>query len=225
MRDVAIRLARGNALLSAIPGADLPQLLDGGPAVTLAPGEKLVAMGEAARHLWLILDGDIYLGAPGATGIALGPGDTVGEEAAILDQPHAYDAQALSDSVLAAVDAGALRAYLESHFQVAIAMISSLSSLLRQRVKEITELKMQSTTERLAGFLLDLAGDAKGPIVVNLPFEKRHLAVHLGMDPATLSRAFAKLRDQGVEAGRSDKVTISDVGLLRRMGDFAETGA
>ena len=101
-------------------------------------------------------------------------------------------------------------------------MIAAMSGLLRDQVKEITELKMQSTAERLAGYLAALAGaETMGRKVVRLPCEKRLLADQLGMDPATLSRAFAKLREKGVEASRTDKVVIADVDALRRFGDCA----
>ncbi|MBX9634836.1 MAG: helix-turn-helix domain-containing protein, partial [Magnetospirillum sp.] len=98
-------------------------------------------------------------------------------------------------------------------------MIATMAGSLRGQIKEITELKLQSTTERLASYLATLAGDVTGHAVVRLPFEKRLLAERLGMEPATLSRAFAKLREVGVETGRGDRVEIADVAELRRMGE------
>ena len=47
----------------------------------------------------------------------------------------------------------------------------------------------------------------------------------LGMEPATLSRAFAKLRELGVETGRGDRVEIADVDALRDLAESLDTGS
>ena len=95
---------------------------------------------------------------------------------------------------------------------------------MRGQIKEITELKLQSTTERLASYLVELAGAAHGRAVLRLPCEKRLLAERLGMEPATLSRAFAKLRDLGVETGRGDRVEVADMEVLRQLAEAMAMG-
>ncbi|KIL99969.1 transcriptional regulator Crp/Fnr family [Paramagnetospirillum magnetotacticum MS-1] len=209
-------------MFSAVPAADAATLLEGHLAQVLPDGAEVFAEGAAAEFLFLLLEGEILIQPPGASPqFRLTAGDTVGEEAVLTGMPHAATARAAGSVSLIALPAGKLMAYLESHFEVAIVMISAMAGHLREQVREITELKMQSTAERLASYLLALAGDATGRAVVRLPYEKRHLADHLGMDPATLSRAFAKLRDKGVVASRTDKVEIADVTELRIYGDCA----
>ncbi|CAA7615722.1 cAMP-binding protein [Candidatus Terasakiella magnetica] len=219
---------RKNPLFELIPATDLAALLDGQPIAEFDEGDDLFQDGDRAERVFLILSGDVIL-LPGSDATAsasppfhhLGPGDTVGEESVLTGHPYCATARAGSAATAVAIPGAVLMAYLENHFEAAIAMISAMAAQLRERVREITELKMQSTAERLASYLLALAGDATGHTVVRLPYEKRHLADHLGMDPATLSRAFAKLRDKGVVASRTDKVEIEDVSKLRRYGDCA----
>ncbi|EME71941.1 cAMP-binding protein [Paramagnetospirillum caucaseum] len=213
---------RRSRLFSAIPAADVAVLLEGHRTLTLPDGALAFAEGTPADSLLLVLSGEILID-PSAVSpqLRLSVGDTAGEEAVLTGTPHAATGRAAGPVTLLAVPAGVLMAYLESHFDVAIATISAMAGHLREQVREITELKMQSTAERLASYLLALAGDATGRAVVRLPYEKRHLADHLGMDPATLSRAFAKLRDKGVVASRTDKVEIADVAKLRTYGDCA----
>lgn len=213
---------RRSLLFSAVPAGDAGTLLDGHGTLSLADGDVVFAEGAAADFLFLVLSGEVVID-PSATApqLRLSAGDTAGEEAVLTGTPHAATARAAGPAILLAMPAGTLMSYLESHFEVAIAMISAMAGNLREQVREITELKMQSTAERLASYLLALAGDATGRAVVRLPYEKRHLADHLGMDPATLSRAFAKLRDKGVVASRTDKVEIADVATLRTYGDCA----
>ena len=226
MNSDVIGLLKNNQLFAPLPLSEITQLLHGHQVMTFSEGTELFREGERAEQLFLILCGAAVLIPSGASGskpvhIRLSPGDTAGEEAVLAGMPYCVTARALEPTTVAAIPALTLMTHLESHFDTAISMISSMASHLRDRVREITELKMQSTAERLASFLLTLAGSATGSIVVRLPYEKRYLADHLGMDPATLSRAFAKLRDKGVVASRTDKVEIADVTKLRSYGNGA----
>lgn len=209
---------RRSPLFSVFPAADVPDLLAHHRVEDLKDGALLFAEGDAADTLFLVLDGEVVL-TSAAGMLRLGAGETVDEEAVLTGTSHTGTARAVGRALVVALPSARLMAYLESHFDVTIAMISAMAGSLRDKVREITELKMQSTAERLAGYLLTLAGESEGRAVVHLPFEKRLLADHLGMDPATLSRAFAKLRDLGVTAGRTDKVEIADMAILRDYGD------
>ncbi len=213
---------RRSLLFSAVPASDMAALLEGRSTQACQDGDAIFAEGNHADFLYFILSGEVVLETSGTSPqFRLLAGDTVGEEAVLTGTPHSATARAAGPVTLLAIPSGSLIAYLEAHFEVAIAMISGMAGDLREKVREITELKMQSTAERLASYLLTLAGDATGKAVVRLPYEKRHLADHLGMDPATLSRAFAKLRDKGVVASRTDKIEIADVATLRTYGDCA----
>jgi CRP/FNR family transcriptional activator FtrB len=84
-----------------------------------------------------------------------------------------------------------------------------MSSQYRRAVGEVLDLKLQSVTQRLAGYLLSLLADEPDRTEIRLPFGKRHLAARLGASPEHLSRAFAALRNHGVTT-RGARVTIAD---------------
>jgi CRP-like cAMP-binding protein len=226
METEAMSVLKKHPLFAPLPPSELHALLEGHEVMEFQEGAVLFRESNTASHLFLILEGEVVL-VPSPSGeaatmlVRLAAGETVGEEAVLSGMPYCSSARTTAPTRVIALPAQRLMGYLESHFDVAITMISSMAAHLREQVKEITELKMQSTAERLASFLLSLAGDAIGHAIVRLPYEKRHLADHLGMDPATLSRAFAKLRDKGVVASRTDKVEIADVARLRNYGDGA----
>ena len=76
-------------------------------------------------------------------------------------------------------------------------------------------MKLRSSAQRLAAFLLRLAEDTDvRPARFVLPYEKRFLAAKIGCTQENLSRAFAALRPLGVESQRG-AVVISDVEALR----------
>ncbi|MGE5505524.1 MAG: Crp/Fnr family transcriptional regulator [Actinomycetota bacterium] len=224
MDNDALCLLRRSHLFAQLAPADLQRLIGDARPVDLAEGTFLCRAGEPAERLYFIVSGEVETVADGPpTVLRLGPGDVVGIEAILTRTPHDVTARATCRVSALPITAAALMGFLEESFQVAIGMISAMAAHLREQVREITELKMQSTAERLAGYLVSLAGEANGRAVVKLPCEKRLLAENLGMDPATLSRAFAKLRDRGVVASRTDKVVIDDVSALRSFGACAAT--
>jgi CRP/FNR family transcriptional activator FtrB len=99
------------------------------------------------------------------------------------------------------------------------ALVKELSRHWRLLVRQIKDLKLRTAPQRLAAYLLDLAGGRDGS--VELPEERRLLAGRLGMTPESLSRAFAQLASEGV-SGRGRKVSIADAGQLRKYCAFDE---
>jgi CRP-like cAMP-binding protein len=97
-------------------------------------------------------------------------------------------------------------------------MLSATYVHLQSLVMQIEALKAQTGAQRVAEFLLELAPCDLGACEVVLPYDKFLIAGRLGMKPESLSRAFVKLRDQGVTI-RQNNVAIDDVTALRA---FAE---
>jgi CRP-like cAMP-binding protein len=153
----------------------------------------------------------------------LGTGECAGANALMPDAIHSTAARVVQAARAAVISGPRLQDALAGDFDLTLSLIAVMAGSLRGQIKEITELKLQSTTERLASYLVTLAGGGQGHTVVRLPFEKRLLADRLGMEPATLSRAFARLREMGVETGRGDRVEIADLALLREMSEEMET--
>lgn len=214
-------------LFAAVPPDDLPGVVDTPETALFAEGETLFRQGDQARTLFLILRGMVELAIerpchPPEVLARLGDGETVGADSILPGSFHAATARAVEPTLAVVVRAEKLTGFLDANFDYALRMIAEMAGSLRGQIKEITELKLQSTTERLASYLVELTGAATGHAVVRLPFEKRLLADRLGMEPATLSRAFAKLREWGVETGRGDRVEITDVAVLKRLAESLE---
>lgn len=215
-----IRAVAHSPLFSALAPADLRRLVACGAVVRFAPGEILFAAGERADHLHLVLEGSVGLSAPAPNGGApfdlLTPGDVAGDEAVLDGGVHALTACALAPSRTLAIAAKPFLDHVDGQFEVALVFLAGASARLRGMIHEITELKLRCTTRRLAGFLVGLAGErSSGAVRLDLPCGKNQLAERLGMQPESLSRAFAKLRPHGVNT-RGDDVLVDDVVALRR---------
>ncbi len=127
----------------------------------------------------------------------------------LLDEPYLLSGQTLQPSRILRMRAARVRRIIESEPALAMAAARYLSTQYRRVVGEVLDLKMQSVTQRLAGYLLSLLVDEPARTEIRLPFGKRHLAARLGASPEHLSRAFAALRSHGVTT-RGARVTVAD---------------
>lgn len=219
-----VRTVAKSPFLSLLPPADLRRLVGYGAVARFDSGTVLFAAGDPADRFHVLLEGSVGLCTPVADDAAsdsvvldlLEPGDVAGDEAVFDHGAHGFTARALLPSRTLAVAAGPFLEHLDERFEVALALLAGASARLRGMIHEITELKLRCTTRRLANFLLGLAdGRRDGRVRLPLPCGKNQLAERLGMQPESLSRAFAKLRPHGVTA-RGDDVLVDDLGALHR---------
>ena len=94
-------------------------------------------------------------------------------------------------------------------------LLRSVSRDFGTMVQQVRDLKLRTTAQRLGCYLLARVKDpdaAKADF--RLPFDKGLLAARLGCRQENLSRAFATLRDHGVETHGS-RVILHDIPRLR----------
>jgi CRP/FNR family transcriptional regulator, transcriptional activator FtrB len=216
----------GPASLRRVPAlADLDteflqRLAEGGRIVELPAGATVIEQGGHPSHLHVLLAGQVGLTAraKGRNAVVevLQPVDQFILAAALSDAPHLLGACTLAPSRLLLLPAESLRSAVAAEPRVAAAMVSALSQHYRMLVRQVKDLKLRSSTERLAAYLLTLAREQRSPERVQLPFDKRTLAGRLGMTPESLSRAFAALRASGVET-QGPHVQLGDVAALGRL--------
>lgn len=219
-----LNAARRNPLFAALPAEEIVWLLKDAALTGFQEGELVIRQDAPGDAFHLIVSGHVALfldhESRGAMILdLLGVGSAIGEEVVLEGGTYLASARAQRGTRTLAVGREPFRRHLESRFDLMQAMLATLSGRLRGLVQEITELKLKSTTERLAGYLVSLS-DAhhphqEGAVVVTLPCDKHRLAERLGMQPESLSRAFARLREHGVSSDRHDRVQIADLARLR----------
>lgn len=210
---------RSAALWRALPPAEAQGLLAGAAARTLAPGETLFREREPAHDLYLVLGGWMKLTRLQADGGALvidmaSRGRTLAETAAFAGRPYPATAQAATAARVARFDAHALRARLAARPGLALALLEASAGALDELMRRIEELRAGASPQRVARFLISLAAAPEGAAHVALPYEKTLIAAGLGMQPESLSRAFAQLRAVGVSI-RGGEALIDDLAALR----------
>ena len=135
--------------------------------------------------------------------------------ATINGAPYLMSARTLEKSRIALIPSQEVRAIFDLDSGFARAIVTDLAQCYRSVIKAQKDLKLRTSTERVANYLLRAQAQASGRDDFDLDFEKRRLASVLGMTPEHLSRAFKGLRSHGVTA-QGSRIQITDRTKLER---------
>jgi CRP/FNR family cyclic AMP-dependent transcriptional regulator len=182
--------------------------------IVLAGRVKLVAYGIDQREVVLGLRG---------------PGELIGEMAALGGQRRTATAIALDDVEAGYLAAGELRAFLAEHPSVALVLIRMLVQRLSEADRDRIDLATQDSVGRVAKRLLELAGDHGTPdgagTRIELSLTQDELASWTGATRETVSRALRLMRRLGWIATDHRSITVLDADALReRCGVTGVTG-
>ncbi len=193
----------------------------------LPQGRYLFREGGLAENLYVLVEGTIQMTAHSSTDNRqetvmeiLYPGDTFLLAAVLSQKPYLMSAQAMEDCRVLAIPSEILIQLILTEGNFALNLLSSLSEQFRSMVRQVKDLRLRSSAQRAAAFLLELAQE-EGRNEITLPHSKRLLASRLGMTPERLSRTFATLREHGVEV-RGSHIRIHSPAKLRKFCGFDE---
>lgn len=193
-------------------------------------GAMLAVEGDAAEHLGVVVAGRarVYYMAPDGKQITLetaDAGDPIAAVAAMAGSRYPANIDAATPATIAHVERERLFELLEAEPAVARTLVSDLASRV-VAFASVVQTLAQDVPNRLAGFLfqraLQVGRPVPGGLRVDLGMKKSELAMALGTVPETLSRAFARLRDEGVVELGGASVTVLDVRALAAMAGGLE---
>lgn len=182
-------------------------------------GEQVHRPGEQSR-LRIVHRGRVKVSRTSESGSEqllriLYPGDFLGETTLLTGRPVDSWAVALEASEVCMIDEARVGRLLRERPEVALRMLSALSSRLDEAEQQLSSLTGASVSRRLGDHLLGLAEEA-GSDTFRLPSTKKDLASYLGTTPETLSRRLGSLQDSGlVRLGPRGLVEIRDRKGLR----------
>ncbi|MFV0386034.1 Crp/Fnr family transcriptional regulator [Paracoccus sp. (in: a-proteobacteria)] len=214
-------VARKSVLLHGLDNDQIARILQGASRRSFRSGETIFLQGETARSVFIVISGAIKLIRMTPSGneavvAIIGRGRSFAEAMVLRGAPYPVTAEAITGGTLLLIDGRRLRQFLLENPEFAIDLLASTFVHLQSLVEQIEKLKAHTGIERLAEFLTSLADRDDGPCEVRLPYNKRLVAGHLGMQPESLSRAFAKLRNHGVETD-TNRAIIADIAALRAL--------
>ena len=191
--------------------------------------ETILRAGAAGDEVVLVLDGRVKLSAYGADRrevvIALrGPGELLGEMAALGGQRRTATAVAVDDAEVGFLHADELRDFLRDHPDAALVMIRMLVRRLSEATRDVVDLATRDSVGRIAKRLLELAAEHGAPTDggtrIELSLSQDELARWTGATRETVSRALRLMRQLGWVATDHRTVTVLDPEALReRVGE------
>jgi len=181
------------------------------------PHIEMIDQGDPADFLHIVASGRVELYSSwdnNESSIAfLKPYDTFILAATIKDRPYLMSARTVEKSRIILIPSEDIRAVFESDSVFAKAIVVELAICYRGAIKQMKNIKLRTSAERLANYIVKHHGRAGGNGSFELVVEKRKLASFLSMTPENLSRAFGALRNHGVEVSGS-LILIKDADKL-----------
>ncbi len=158
--------------------------------------------GTPADYLYIVDDGLVMLfgshdGAETTMEI-VGPGSVLYLAAVMRDSVYLNSARTLTACRMVAIAAQDIRDHCERNSAIARAVINELAERRRCSVRQLKNIKLRSSAERLANWILRTGTIQGQDGWIELAFDKRTLASCLGMTPENLSRTLALLTKHGV---------------------------
>ncbi len=193
----------------------------------------VVRQGEDPSHVLIIGEGLVKLyrslanGTRQITGF-LGPGDIL---CGVKRGQGAYcTAETVTEIRACAIPREKFLRLVEAHPDLCFAILIAATDEIEVQSEHVTLLGRKRALERLAAFLLsaDFRWRKLGTnrAVVHLPMSRADIADYLGLTIETVSRAFARLRKQGlITTPSTDSAVLNNLPALYALAGFDETPA
>ncbi len=214
MKTEGLQQLRTLPLFGPLTEEDIARLAGSADLQRYPKGTVLFEEGDEPDFLHVLLEGSVELFATGGQDRTMAveivwPIDSFILAAALTGTPYLMSARTIEPCRILMVPADGLRRQIAEDPRLSLTMIASLAGQYRAMVRQIKDLKLRNSTQRLGCFLLRLVKEAGGDGGARLPFGKRLLASRLGMTAENLSRALAVLREHGITVAGS-RIVVTD---------------
>lgn len=213
------------SLLSFLNAADRARIVSGGVRRQFAEGDVLLREGDPTDHVLVMATGwvRIHLTDPDGQEIVIalrGPGDMVGERAALHDWDRTATVQALTPVQVIQLSRGQVLECLLNRPTIAIALAKLMSSRLREAENTLLEVTTLDVSGRVAAYLLRMASQYGIPnpdgIALGTPLSQQEIANRVGASLRGVARAMTLLRERGIIATpRPRRIVIMRPDVLR----------
>lgn len=184
----------------AVAATEGPLGLMGAP-MRFARNSEIYGEDEPAEYLYQVISGAVRTyrmldDGRRQIGAFYLPGDVFGVEAG---EVHLSSAEAISDTQILVAKRSAVMARAEHQKDLA-RQLWMLTVQELQRVQQHSLALIKSAEERVAGFLLEMAGRNSAGAAVELPMSRQDIADYLGLTIETVSRTFSQFVQSGTIA-------------------------
>jgi CRP-like cAMP-binding protein len=201
-------------------------LMRAGTSGRYPAGSVLCRQGEQATHVHVLLAGHARVTSVAMDGREIGagvrgPGDVLGELAAVDERPRSATVSALDAVRTLTISGARFSALCQTEPRIAWVLLGVVADRLRESGRHWAEFGGGHSAQRIAALLLELAvqqGEASGDAVeITLWTGQKELATAAATSRESVARALRSLRERGLVSTRRGHVTIHDLTGLRRL--------
>lgn len=212
-------------ILEPLSEEDLRGLLRQSADTHLQAGETFFTPEDTSERLFILKKGRVRIfrqsGARELTLAEIEPGTIFGEMALTAQRLRGSYAQAMEPSILISMSRADLEHIIEENPQVGTRLVHLLSERLRSYEERMEDLTLKETPARLANLILLLC-EEEGVVTrqdIRIPHHYTHerLGTMIGANREAVTRAFAKLQDEGAVELRQRIIYVSSTDSLRRV--------
>lgn len=200
------------ALFAGMDESNFDALMRAAYVQNFPPKIDLIHENDPPDFLHVVLSGSVDLFAAWngreSSMATVRPVSTFILAATVRDLPYLMSGRTMEKSRIALIPSQDVREVFATDSVFAQAIVSELAQCYRSVVKNAKDLKLRTSLERLANYLLRQS-QTSGTPAFDLTIEKRRLASFLGMTPENLSRAFKGLEPHGVGVS-GNRISITD---------------
>jgi CRP/FNR family transcriptional regulator, nitrogen fixation regulation protein len=192
-----------------------------GAQVTFGRNSEIYGEGEESDFVYQVVSGAVRtykVLSDGRRQISAfyQPGDMFGFEAG---PEHWCSAEAVVPSTILLVRRSVLNRVTERDSDVARRLCAHVAAELR-RSQDHGLLLIKSAQERVAAFLLDMAGRTPGAASINLPMTRQDMADYLGLTIETVSRMMTQFTESAtIQIIASRRIVLRDRAALDELND------
>jgi CRP/FNR family cyclic AMP-dependent transcriptional regulator len=211
-------------ILEPLSEEDLRELLRRSPDTHLEPGETFYTPESASEKLFILKKGRVRIFRKAdvreLTLAEIEPGTVFGEMALTAQRLQGAYAQAIEPSILMSLSRFELEHIILQKPQVGIRLVNLLSERLRSYESRMEDLTLKEVPARLANLILLLC-EEEGVVTrrdIKIPHHYTHerLGTMIGANREAVTRAFAKLQEDGAVELRRRLIYIQDREALRQ---------
>ncbi len=219
------RLLINLPLFQQLRDDEISNLAAGTREIGLSKGQILFQKGAPLEGFYVVVYGQMKLAFSSLQGhekvvSIVDPGHSFGEAVMFMEKPCPVFAQALADTRLVYIAKQGIFAAIDHDSAFARRMLAGLSMRLHSLIQDVEGYSLHTSTQRVIGFLLQLAGASThhSPVEFELPASKHVIASRLNLTPETLSRALHSLSEAGLIRVNGKRISVLDTTRLSQFG-------
>ena len=217
-RTALIGTLRQTKLFADLSREDIDAVADACTMKSLEKGEMLFREGDRAEGFYVVQSGAISVFKITPDGreqiiCVFRPPESFAEVTLATIEAYPANAVALEGSRLVLVRRAPFRELVQRKPELAMQMLGSMSLHLKHLVQTVQDIKGRQIEGRLVEWLLRNAPE--GAESFELPVTKKNLAGQLGVTSETLSRTFARFRDEGLIRVEGPRIHLLNTAGLR----------